>query len=287
MTQGTTKGVPIDTDPTMALNSNQVVPSQAAVVTYVGAQVATKLPIASGVSVGKILRSDGTNWVATTSTYPAASVGSGKILYDNGTNFVTSTPTFPASASATSRQMIVSDGTNWVASTETWAVPGTIGNILTSDGTNWTSAPPAGAGLGLNAVRVQLTSAQIKTLHATPVQIVAAPGVGKAIIIVSYSGIFNYGGSNVFVAGASQVINLAYGTTALGTLPAFINNGTLVSSSSRINGFANNNSAGGFDATVFSNTALNAYNNSATEISGNAAGNNTIDCILTYCIVTI
>jgi len=45
MTQGYTKGVPIDTDPTMTLNSNQVVPSQAAVVTYVGAQVAAATAI--------------------------------------------------------------------------------------------------------------------------------------------------------------------------------------------------------------------------------------------------
>lgn len=37
MTQGYTKGVPIDTDPTMAINSNQLVPSQAAVVSYIGA----------------------------------------------------------------------------------------------------------------------------------------------------------------------------------------------------------------------------------------------------------
>ena len=47
MTQGTTKGVPIDTDATMALNSNQVVPSQAAVVTYVGAKFS---PMTAGVS---------------------------------------------------------------------------------------------------------------------------------------------------------------------------------------------------------------------------------------------
>jgi len=40
---------------------------------------------------------------------------------------------------------MVSDGTNWVASTETYATPGTSGNILTSDGTNWTSAAPAAA----------------------------------------------------------------------------------------------------------------------------------------------
>lgn len=35
MSQGYTKGTPIDTDPTMSANSDLVTPSQAAVVTYV------------------------------------------------------------------------------------------------------------------------------------------------------------------------------------------------------------------------------------------------------------
>lgn len=39
MTQGYTKGVPIDTDGTLSANSNQLVPSQAAVVTYVTSQI--------------------------------------------------------------------------------------------------------------------------------------------------------------------------------------------------------------------------------------------------------
>ena len=37
---------------------------------------------------------------------------------------------------AASRKKLVGDGTNFIASTETWAVPGTSGNVLTSDGTN-------------------------------------------------------------------------------------------------------------------------------------------------------
>ena len=47
MSQGYTKGIPIATDPTMALNSDQVVPSQAAVVAYVASQV----PVAGVTSV--------------------------------------------------------------------------------------------------------------------------------------------------------------------------------------------------------------------------------------------
>jgi len=50
-----------------------------------------------------------------------------------------SIPTFPNS-SATSRKIIVSDGTNWVASTELWPIATTSGNTLISDGTNWVTS---------------------------------------------------------------------------------------------------------------------------------------------------
>jgi len=75
----------------------------------------------------------------------AGSAGlTGKILVSAGANAtpVWSTPTFP-NASATSGKMIKSDGTNWVASTETYAAPGTTGNVLRSDGTNWTASASA------------------------------------------------------------------------------------------------------------------------------------------------
>ena len=78
----------------------------------------------------------------------AGTVTANKILYSGATAAPSwSTPTFPVTASATSRKIIVSDGTNWVASTETYAVPGTSGNIMISDGTNWTSAAFTATGL--------------------------------------------------------------------------------------------------------------------------------------------
>lgn len=58
MTQGTTKGVPIDTDPTLGLNSNQVVPSQAAVVSYVSTHSAVSI---TGNTGGALSPSAG-NW---------------------------------------------------------------------------------------------------------------------------------------------------------------------------------------------------------------------------------
>lgn len=41
MAQGFTRGIPISTDPTMSMNSDLVVPSQAAIVSYVASQIPT------------------------------------------------------------------------------------------------------------------------------------------------------------------------------------------------------------------------------------------------------
>ncbi len=224
----------------------------------------------------KHIKSDGTNFVTTTVTYPDASVTAGKMIVSDGTNYIASTPTFP-NASATTRKMTVSDGTNWVASTETWAVPSTSGNILTSDGTNWTSATPA-----VLSVTGTLTNAQIKALHGTPIQIIAAPGVGKIISVVSATGTLNYGGTNVFTAAASQSIEAYWGTTSSAYL--VLTNAAIVASSSQYIARPIVNT--GIALTTPSNAALNLYNPVATEITGNAANNNTISYFVVYYIWT-
>lgn len=61
---------------------------------------------------------------------------------------------FTIGGAATSRKLIAGNGTNFVPSTETWAVPGTSGNVLTSDGTNWTSAAPAGGGITIGTTAI-------------------------------------------------------------------------------------------------------------------------------------
>jgi hypothetical protein len=57
MSQGFTKGTPIDTDPTLSLNSDIVVPSQAAVVAYIASQIGT--PVTSVTATSPILSSGG------------------------------------------------------------------------------------------------------------------------------------------------------------------------------------------------------------------------------------
>lgn len=89
-----------------------------------------------------VLIGEGVNAISAT-----AAGSAGQVLQSGGASAdpTYSTPTYP-SASGTSRKILVSDGTNNVYSTETWAVPGTSGNLLTSDGTNWTSATPTTSG---------------------------------------------------------------------------------------------------------------------------------------------
>jgi len=110
-----------------------------------------------------IVTSDGSGIIVGTSAITAGT--STRVLYNNagvlgeypvtGTaNVVLSgTPTiatpnittgFTIGGAAINRKIMVGNGTNFVPSTETYAIPGTSGNVLTSDGTNWVSAASTG-----------------------------------------------------------------------------------------------------------------------------------------------
>ncbi len=119
---------------------------------------------------GQSVSYDGITWttydnngVIITSTMVSSTYGStGQVLQSAGAStFPTwSTPTYP-STSGTARKILVSDGTNNVYSTETYAVPSTSGKVMQSDGTNWTSATPTGTGapvLASNPALVQPTA---------------------------------------------------------------------------------------------------------------------------------
>jgi hypothetical protein len=235
-------------------------------------------------STGQVLQANtGADPTYSTATYPSSSGGTGKILYDNGTNFVESTPTFPASASATSRKIIVSDGTNWVASTETYAVPGASGNILTSDGTNWTSAPAATSGTTLTTVTGTLTNSQIKSLKETPIAAIAAPGAGKVLVALNLSVTLVYGGTNAFVTTGSTTVfsygssgNISIATIPVSTINATANTTTVIPPTQN-----------GGVSTSIENTALYFVGFGGSDISGNAANNNTINWSITYFVATI
>jgi hypothetical protein len=75
MSQGFTKGTPIDTDPTLSLNSDIVVPSQAAVVTYVASQIGT--PVTNVTATAPLTSTGGTTPVISTSMTTDKLIGRG------------------------------------------------------------------------------------------------------------------------------------------------------------------------------------------------------------------
>lgn len=136
---------------------------------------------------------------------------------------------------------------------------------------------------GIGYISGTLTNAQIKLLHATPITIIPAQGAGTFIRIISWTGKFNYGGNNAFTAGAGQTI--AFYLSTSNTLSAsLISNATLTGTTST---YALGNALPSTFTTAGENQPLILYNSNVTEISGNAANDNTITYNICYQIIKI
>ncbi len=230
----------------------------------------------NAVAIGDILYASNTNVISRLAT-----AADGKHLTIVSGLPTWSTPTFPNSATGTGT-ILRANGTNWVASTATYPnTAGTSGNVLTSNGTNWVSSPPAG---GFTTLSGTLSNAQIKALHASPVQIVAAAGAGNVIVVLQATLKLNYGGTSAFVAGGGATIALVYGTGSSSTSTVMFSNTNLTQTASLMQTYSGQINAG---YSAVNNIALNFYNTSATEISGNAANDNTMSYSVTYYTLTI
>lgn len=225
----------------------------------VGAGTTAITQLAAG-SAGQVLQSGGASAdpAYSTPTYPSASGSVGKILRSDGTNNLYTTATYPDTS-------------------------GTSGNVLTSDGTNWTSATAPGA--GILTTTITLTNAQVKALHGTPVQIIAAPGAGNMIRVISATGKLIYGGTNAFTAGGAASIAIV-NSDLLALVCTVCANGLLILTTSSYD-LPLLNSLVSRSVASTENLALMAYNPSATEIAGNAANNNTIAINVVYKILTM
>jgi len=232
--------------------------------------------------------------VASTVTFTLTGPPSPTTLTNHGVVIGQGTSAVVATAAGSAGQVLQSGGASAdpVYSTATFpSTAGTSGNVLTSDGTNWTSAAVTGPGGLAFTSAITLTSAQIKALHGTPIDIVAAPGSGKVIVPIGGICKFTYGGTNVFVAGASQIISLYYGTTqpcvGNASVTGLISNAAIVASASSYSSSTQVGPGQNIALATLENIRITAYNPIVTEISGNAGNNNTIHIAFMYYVVTL
>jgi hypothetical protein len=153
MAQGTTKGVPIDTDPTLAADSDLLVPSQKAVKTYAD----TKVPQTRSLTINGTaydLSAD-RSWtisasatsvnVVSTNTAAGSAASTDYVYLVSGTTTIT----LPTAVGNTNRYTVKRSGTGVVsiATTSSQTIDGSASPItinvqyvsidLISNGTNW------------------------------------------------------------------------------------------------------------------------------------------------------
>ena len=163
---------------------------------------------------------------------------------------------------------------------------GTDGQVLMADsaqadGVAWSTV------VNIQAAEILLTSLQVKSLNATPIVFIPAPGANKVILIFSCIARMNYAGTSAFIAGVGQQINLVYGNpfTKTAVTPC-LDNGALTdvadsSTWSPLGTFSSTLNADIYNKDIF------AKNPDPTEISGNAADDNTVSIKCLYYVFTI
>lgn len=134
--------------------------------------------------------------------------------------------------------------------------------------------------------QITLTSAQVKTLRAAPFTLIPAPGAGKTIYVFGVQGKLVYGGSNPFTNPQDFSFNLTSGAG-----PKLCDNflgATWIDQSASTYQIV---SATGETQTVYSavageNQPLIVRNSGVSEITGNAANDNTVVITVFYRILT-
>ncbi len=186
---------------------------------------------------------------------------------------------------------VITGGTTSTGALQNVSGVGTSGQVLTSNGAGtlptWQTSS-AGGGLLTTAV-ITITSPQIKALRASPVTLIPAQGAGKTIVLVSCIAKFNYAGTNAFTNG--QTVTLRYVDTN-GTQVVTVNliPSTQITATATSISIANSFGTNLLDispTSLVENQVLCIANVGASEITGNAANDNTITIQATYYVATL
>lgn len=138
--------------------------------------------------------------------------------------------------------------------------------------------PTAGA---YSAAVITLTATQILNLRATPIQLLPAPTTGYTYMVTNAFGKLTYGGTNPFTNAQNFNINF---NGIVGNLLTFTTAGWIDLSAN-----AYKQSVGGVinSITGIEATKIIIQNSGASEITGNAALDNTISIAIYYNLVKI
>jgi hypothetical protein len=164
----------------------------------------------------------------------------------------------------------------WSTTTKVWYV-----NTGTKASPVWTAVDSA---TSTQQSSIVIPNALIKTLRASPVTLVTAPGAGLYVNPIDCVIELIYGGNNAFTANAGDNLALKWQN---GTTPAILTGGLqafLQGTANAYNAFVGPALASDINvpAVNVTNQPLVLHNIGAAEIAGNAANDNTLRVSLTY-----
>lgn len=150
------------------------------------------------------------NWRCT-AYLPITTTGTGAAVYGTSPSFTTG---IKIGGSAATNTMLKGNGTNYVASTETYAAPGTSGNVMKSDGTNWTSAANTGEWTTLQVAGSDVTTTGQTLVDitglVTPTLTVSSNYEIEAMLIISTSAVATGTEYGINCSGTSTTQGIIY-----------------------------------------------------------------------------
>lgn len=128
---------------------------------------------------------------------------------------------------------------------------------------------------------ITLTSAEIKALRATPITMIPAAGAGTSFMIIQAQAKLNYGGTSPFTNPQDLALKLGIGGANISD--AFQGTGFIDQSADTYAITIPSGASGGsYPASAYENVDIVLQNTGASEITGNAADDNTLVVTISY-----